>query len=815
MDGTPITSHQVKLFADGNLVKDDRDLPGTAQSYPLTLPTMATTRAVVSVAALNGIRVVASDRSDNVFTIGEGASGPVITSLEPGQIAAGATTPVTVHGSNLPVSPLAYLVVNSVGQQINGYGVELDSGNSNSSMVRLQITIAPSVTPGQYGLRVMTAAGSDTAPLEITGTVMQPDITAVSPSQILAGQTTQVIVDGMNLPLTANGYSVLKSDGQPTQGVSVQVISPGGRSAILQLGVAASTPSGSYQLLAQNAAGFDTEPLQILPNSAPDITALQPSQIAAGRTTRVSVSGANLPLTTGGYSVVDNAGQGVVGVGLSLLPGGQSSWVDLDLTIPAFITAGPYRLRAQNLAGSDTAPLDMLPGISRVELSASPSAQSLGPGQNARYTIILTRTNVTAPVALAVSGLPPGASAGFSPNPVPGTSALFTITTSANTPPGTRVLTISGSAAGVTVMATTVNLTIGGGVAITGFTPTSGPEGLAVEISGSNFGSVLGVSFNGLSTEEFSVNSPTSITAEVPEGASSGLIGVLMSDRIVMSPNSFTVAVASNKPKIDSFTPPSGKRGDTLTIRGVNFVPGNTFVRFNGNPKKVEVPATSVGRDDQDASKQKLTVSVPMGAITGPLKVRVVVNGMSITSKGSALSFVVGPPSINRQLTTSSGAEMAPVTISGMNFVPGKDGNDQDYTVVKFANGTGDGVRATIRAITTTVIDTAVPTGAKSGLVSVNTPQGSDTFDFSVLGGVKPEILKFAPLDGPEGAQVELLGKNFTGAMTVAFGGVPAPFVLNSDVSITTYVPIRLNVGEADRRVSISVSTAGESGERG
>ena len=86
-----------------------------------------------------------------------------------------------------------------------------------------------------------------------------------------------------------------------------------------------------------------------------------------------------------------------------------------------------------------------------------------------------------------------------------------------------------------------------------------------------------------------------------------------------------------------------------------------------------------------------------------------------------------------------------------------------------------DDVRATIRSITTTVIDTAVPTGAKSGLVSVNTPQGSDMFNFSVTGGVKREIRVFALHDGPERAQVELLGKNFTGAMTVTFGGAPAP----------------------------------------
>ena len=185
----------------------------------------------------------------------------------------------------------------------------------------------------------------------------------------------------------------------------------------------------------------------------------------------------------------------------------------------------------------------------------------------------------------------------------------------------------------------------------------------------------------------------------------------------------------NNKPRIDSFTPPSGKMGDTVTIRGVNFVPGNTFVKFNGNPRRVEVPATSVGTDDKNPTRQKLTVTVPSGAITGTLKVRVVVNGMSITSKASAMAFIVGAPTIDRLQTTSSGTEMAPVTITGMNFVPGKDDTGKDYTVVQFFNG----VRAAIRSITIAVIETSVPTGAQTGLVSVSTPQGTAMFDFTVI----------------------------------------------------------------------------------
>jgi hypothetical protein len=116
-DGTLITSHEVRLFADGNLVTEVTGLPGTTQSYQLTRPDITTTRAVVSVTVLNGIRVLAGDRSDNVFTIQGSSTGPVITAIDPPAIRAGATTRVTVNGMNLPTNAGAYAVVNSAGQR--------------------------------------------------------------------------------------------------------------------------------------------------------------------------------------------------------------------------------------------------------------------------------------------------------------------------------------------------------------------------------------------------------------------------------------------------------------------------------------------------------------------------------------------------------------------------------------------------------------------------------------------------------------------------------------------------------------------------
>ena len=105
-----------------------------------------------------------------------------------------------------------------------------------------------------------------------------------------------------------------------------------------------------------------------------------------------------------------------------------------------------------------------------------------------------------------------------------------------------------------------------------------------------------------------------------------------------------------------------------MTIRGANFVPNNTVVLFNGDPKRVPKAAKSVSADGK-----MLTVNVPAGAITGTLRAKVMVNGTSIKSKPSTVEFVVGSPKI---LTApSSGAVGAMITITGMNFVPGKDTN--------------------------------------------------------------------------------------------------------------------------------------------
>src|SRR5207249_507939 len=100
---------------------------------------------------------------------------------------------------------------------------------------------------------------------------------------------------------------------------------------------------------------------------------------------------------------------------------------------------------------------------------------------------------------------------------------------------------------------------------ISSFSPSSGPVGTSVTISGSNFSGPTTVTFSNGTAASFTVNSDTQITTTVPTGASCGLISVSTPAGTATSASSFTVTVP---PTITSFSPSSGPVGTTVTISG-------------------------------------------------------------------------------------------------------------------------------------------------------------------------------------------------------------------------------------------------------
>jgi len=301
---------------------------------------------------------------------------------------------------------------------------------------------------------------------------------------------------------------------------------------------------------------------------------------------------------------------------------------------------------------------------------------------------------------------------------------------------------------------------------ISSFTPSSGPVGATVTITGSNFTGTTAVAFNGLAAAAFTVVSNTQITATVPSGATTGRIAVTNGSGTGTSSGSFTVTVPSTAPTISSFSPTVGPVGTTVTINGTN-LSGVSAVTFNG----VAVSGVTV------VSANQLTVAVPVGATTG----KIVVTTADGTATSST-SFTVGVPSTTPTISSfspTSGPIGAVVTVNGTNLA--------GATAVKF-----NGVAATtFTVVSASQLTATVPSGATTGKVSVTTPSGTATSSgsFTVTVAGAPTISKFSPSSGRAGTTVTLTGTNFSTATAVRFNGTAATFTINSATKITTVVP--------------------------
>ena len=259
----------------------------------------------------------------------------------------------------------------------------------------------------------------------------------------------------------------------------------------------------------------------------------------------------------------------------------------------------------------------------------------------------------------------------------------------------------------------------GGPPTIASFTPTSGPVGTSVTISGTNFTGATAVTFNGVSAA-LTATSATAIQATVPAGATTGPLSVTTSGGTATSTGAFTVASA---PTITSFVPTSGPVGTSVTINGTNYT-GATAVAFN-----------TVGATFTVTSDTAIQVTVPAAATTGPLSVTA--PGGMATSTGAFT--VVSAPTITSFAPTSGPVGVGTsVTISGTDLT--------GTTAVTF-----NGVSAAFTVTSATAIQATVP-GATTGPLSVTTPGGmaTSTGAFTVVNA--PTMTSFAPTSGRWGA---------------------------------------------------------------
>ena len=229
--------------------------------------------------------------------------------------------------------------------------------------------------------------------------------------------------------------------------------------------------------------------------------------------------------------------------------------------------------------------------------------------------------------------------------------------------------------------------------------PTSGPVGKEVTISGSGFGDTAGtVSFGNVEADIVSW-SDTEIVVQVPDNATPGALTVVLT----VGGQPITVGTFTVIPPVPGATinPTSGAVGTEVTISGSGFGTTQGTVSFGG----ISASITSW-------SDTRIVVEVPAGLTSGEVSVVVTVGGQPITVGTFTVTTLPGTGPTITSLSPDSGVVTRWVTITGMRF-----GMSQGASTVTF-NGTPVSSGGII-SWSDTSLDVRVPAGATSGLVVV------------------------------------------------------------------------------------------------
>lgn len=155
--------------------------------------------------------------------------------------------------------------------------------------------------------------------------------------------------------------------------------------------------------------------------------------------------------------------------------------------------------------------------------------------------------------------------------------------------------------------------------------PSSARVGDIVTLTGKNLLGVNSVEVNGTSvpSEDFTVVSDSSITFEVPAGATTGKIRLTNPAGSGMSRVELRVLPPIGFPVISSVNPTRARIGATVTLRGENFA-GATSVLVNGTAASFSVITST-----------RITLVVPSGATSGSISVT---NAIGTTASDARLT---------------------------------------------------------------------------------------------------------------------------------------------------------------------------------
>jgi IPT/TIG domain/Galactose oxidase, central domain len=639
---------------------------------------------------------------------------PTITTIPGGPFNWGEE--ITINGTNFG---------NPSNMTVTFNGIVAQQESTSSTFVDVLVPMASS---GPVVVKVNGAA-SNSVNVTITGQAV-PTIASVSPLSGPVG--TAVTITGTNFgasQTTSLGTSLVEFDNvpaTPTSWTSTKIVVP------VPVGASFGPVTASIFITNSIETVIDTVSGPNFTVTSGSISRISPAFGPVG--TPVTISGESFGSTQGSNTVSFN---GTVATPVSWGPS------QILVSVPTGATTGNVVVTVAGVASNGA---NFIVGTPPVLTSVSPSFGPPG------MPITIAGTNL---------GASQGASTLFlnlSPTPATGWSATSISTTA---PSGVSSASFTVNVGGMPSGA--VLFLVSSGPGIISLSPTSGPPGTPITISGLDFGSPGGsVTFNGTPAVATTWNS-TKIVALVPAGATTGNV-------VVAASNGVAFTVTPGTLNISKVAPTSGPVGTSVTITGTGFgsTQGTSSVAFNG----AQSAPTSW-------STTSIVVPAPSAATTG--NVVVAVNG--VESNGT--EFTIIPAPIIGGLSPGSGLSGTSVTISGSYF-----GSTQGTSTVTF-NGTA----ATPKDWSATSITVPVPSGATSGNVVVTVGgQASNGEYFALL----PNSSGILPTSGPVGTPVTISGVNFgvsQGGSTVTFNGTRAIPTSWSTGSIVVPVPSGATTG--------------------
>jgi RHS repeat-associated protein len=652
-----------------------------------------------------------------------------------------------------------------VGTQIliNGSGFGATQGTSTLTMGPNVTVAATSWSDTQIAATV--PATVTTAPVKVTEggvssntniyfTLPAPHVASVSPGSGVV--STQVTITGTGFQASQGSGSV-SFCGPPLNNSINATINSWSNTQIVAT-VPANAITGPVTVYV-NSVGSNQDVEFVLPN--PQVATLAPTSGPVG--TQVQINGSGFGATQGTSTVVFNRIY-------SALAAGIVSWSDAQIVAvaPNNATTGPVTVTTGGVTSN-----------ANIDFTVpAPQITSLTPNIG----------GVANPVTIAGSGFQAAQGSGsVSFNGVPGTVSSWSDTQIVvivpnNAATGPVRAFASNNQASNPANYTVPNLSVGT------VSPTSGPVGTQVTVTGAGFGATQGTStltFNGQQPSSLTSWSNTQIVATVPVTAATG--PALVNVNNINSNNNVIFTVPP--PSIASYTPEGGVAGTSVTLTGSGFQANqrNSTVTFNGVPGTVT-----------SWSATQIVTSVPTTATTGPLQVNV--NG---ASNGTSTTFEVPNPVI-----TSVSPSDVPIggtfTITGSGFGPSNQiGNGVTSTYVGFPemNGTELG----IYSWSNTEIVAQAGAAATGNLTVVKFNATSNAVPFTVEG--LPTVTGISPTVGVVGTSVTLTGTGFGpqqgNSSVLFFGGATAAVSSWSDTEIVATVP----PGTASGPVGVTVDS--------